>query len=69
MKSLVSIFVDEFVSSRGKLQLVTMCGDKRVDMALALVFQNLIYGYQDARFLNVAKAVVDGCTKELHRWR
>ena len=38
-------------------------------MAHTLVFQDFIDSNQDARLLNIAKAVVDGRTKKLHRRR
>jgi hypothetical protein len=34
----------------------------------ALVFEYLVDGDEDARFLDIAKAVVDGGAEELHRW-
>ena len=43
--------------------------DKRVDMAHALLFKYLVNSNQDACFLNIAKAIVDGGAKKLHGGR
>ena len=37
-------------------------------MAHALLFENLVYGYEYAGFLHVAEPVVDCRAEEFHRW-
>ena len=41
---------------------------ERLDMADALAFENLVNRNEDACLLHITKAVVDGCSEELHRW-
>lgn len=41
--------------------------DKRIDVADALLSQNLVDGDEDARFLDVAERVVDGGAEDAHR--
>ena len=38
-----------------------------VDVADTLLFENLVNGNKDSCLLNIAKAIVDGSSKEFHR--
>ena len=60
---------ENLVGSTGDLEGLWMLLDKGVDVAHALLFEDLVDSDKDTRLLNIAKAVVDGCTKELHRRR
>ena len=62
------LFVYHVVGSAGDLHCLGMLFDKRVYMSHAFLFEDFIYGNENASFLNVAETVVDGSAEEFHRW-
>jgi len=63
---LLFLLIDDLVGSAGDVECLGMIVDERIDVAYALLFENLVNGNQDARLFNVAKAVVDGGAEEFH---
>ena len=59
-------FVDNFVGTRRNAQRLRMLLNIRIDMADTFLFQYLVYSYQNARFLHIAKTIVDSGAKHSH---
>ena len=52
-----------------KIEGFRMFFDKAVDMAHALLLEDLVNGNEDGTLLHLTKLMVDGSAKELHRRR
>ncbi len=57
--------VENLVGTTGYLQRLRMLLNKTVDVANTLLFQNLVHGNENTRFLYITETIVDGGAEEL----
>ena len=63
------LLIYDLVGAAGDLEGLGVLLDEGVDVADALLLEDLLDGDEDAGLLDVAEAVVDGGAEELHRGR
>ena len=59
--------VENLVGSACNLQRLRMLLNKAVDVANTLLLQDFIHGNENARFLYIAEAIIDGCLNASRR--
>ena len=57
---------DELLCLGGNLKGIGMVVNEGVDVADALLLENLVDGNEDARLLDVAEPIVDGSAEQFH---